>query len=427
MAAARHENPTDSAPALGLFRNRNFRRLWVGSVTSALGAAVGSVVVVWVVYAETRSPLEISLLGIVQFLPTLLFGLLAGALIDRLDRRRLMVACDLARAVSFGALAVFVWIVGVNVAVLIGVMFAVATFSTVFRPATNAALPRILAPPEVVDGNGLLQAGTTAGQFIGSPLGGVFAVASMVVVGFAVNAVTFAVSAALIFLMVFPRRPGVRSPEPAGRRSLLGDVGDGLRYLRSQPTLLLITLTAMGSNFFLTIWGGFTVIYAGAHLGQGAVGYAILTAANTAGFAVGAVVPGRVNTARAPGPWVVATWGTVGFVIVALTLTSSLVVATALTVGGGVLLSMGNTIWLSTVQRTVPDEFLGRFFATDEAGSYAMIPAGMAVGGVLVAVYGIEWAYLVAGLGALLLNLPLVLSRDFHRWGRPDAAGRPVA
>lgn len=413
------ETPSASTSPTRVLRHANFRRLWIGSVASAAGASIGSIVIIWLVYSVTRSPIAISVLGIVQFLPTLLFGLLAGALIDRWDRRRLMLGCDIARAVCFGAVALYVLLEGATTIVLIGVVFAVAAFTTVFRPATNATIPRILPPADVTDGNGLLQGGSTIASFVGSPVGGLLVVTAGAVVGLALNALTFAISATMIFLMTVP---GLRRSEPEAARarpSLLGEVAEGLRYLRSQTALLIITVNAMGANFFLSIWGGFTVIYATDQLHQGAAGFGIIVAASTAGFAVGALLPGRLHTDRAPGLWLPATWGSVGFLVIGLALTSSLPLAVLLTFLGGAFLSIGNTTWLSGVQKSVPDEYLGRYFATDEAGSFAMIPAGVAVGGVLVLLIGISRSYLFAGAGSAVVGLALFFSPAVRRWGRP--------
>ncbi len=400
-----------------VFRNRNFTRLWIGSVTSAAGAAIGSIIIVWLVYSATHSAIAISVLGIVQFLPTLGFGLLAGALIDRLDRRRLMMTCDIARAITFGGLAVYVLVYGANTVTLIAAVFVVATFSTIFRPATNASIPRILAPGELADGNGLLQGGSMIAQFVGSPMGGLVLFAVGASIGLAINALTFAVSGTMIFLMVIG--PGLpRAPAPEARRpSLFREVGDGLRYILSQRALLWITLTAMGANFFLSMCFGFTVVYAVDALHQGVAGYSILVAANTGGFAIGAILPGRLHLDRRPGLWVPIIWGITGFCIVGLAAVRSLELAVLLTVAAGLTLSTGNTTWLSGVQRSVPDEYMGRFFATDEAGSFAMIPAGLAIGGVLVVFYGIGWMYLLAGVGALAMELPLLFSRSVRSWG----------
>lgn len=413
--------PPPSSP-LHLFRKPDFLRLWLGSVSSAAGTAVGSLILIWLVYVLTRSPLTISLLGIVQFLPTVAFGLLAGALIDRWDRRRLMIACDAARAVCFGVLALYVLLFGVNTAVLIGIVFVVATFSTIFRPATNAAIPRILGASEMTDGNGLLQGGSTAAQFVGTPLGGLLLVTTGAAVGLALNALTFAVSGLLIFLMVIPAPPRASAPPSATARSLLADIRAGLGFLRSQRALLVITLTAMVGNFFLTIWGGFLVFYVAEHLHAGATAFAVLVAAGTAGFLLGSVLPGRLHTDRSPGLWLLPTWGIAGVFIAGLAGVSTLEAAVPLEIAASTCLSIGNTTWLSGVQRTVPDEFLGRYFATDEAGSFAMIPAAMAVGGVLVLVLGIEWTFVLAGVGAVVSGVPMFLSRDVRRWGtRRDA------
>jgi predicted MFS family arabinose efflux permease len=412
------ESPVASRSPTRVLRHTNFRLLWVGSVTSAAGASIGSIVVIWLVYNATHSPIAISLLGIVQFLPTLLFGLLAGALIDRWDRRRLMVACDVARAICFAAVALYVLFYGASTVVLIGVVFAVAVFSTAFRPATNATIPRILPPSDITDGNGILQGGSTIASFIGSPIGGVLIVTLGAVIGLALNALTFAISGAMIFLMVIPSTRKT-SPESApAKSSLLSEVGDGLRYLRSQSALLLITVTAMGANFFLSIWGGFTVIYVADQLHQGATSFGIVVAATTAGFAIGALLPGRLRTSNAPGLWLPASWGLTGFFILGLAFTSSLPLAIGLELGAGLLLSIGNTTFLSGVQKSVPDEFLGRYFAMDEAGSFAMIPAGVAVGGVLVLLIGISQCYMIAGVGAALMNLVLLGSPAVRRWGR---------
>ncbi len=413
--------PPPASP-LRVLKNRNFARLWVGSLTSAAGTSIGSIIIIWLVYAATHSAIAISILGIVQFLPTLGFGLLAGALIDRLDRRRLMLTCDIARAITFGGLALFVLLYGVSIVTLIAAVFVVATFSTVFRPATNATIPRLLRSEELADGNGLLQGGSTIAQFAGSPVGGLVLVTVGAAVGLAINAATFAVSATMIFLMVIglgsSQAPGSGAPSA----SVLHDVGEGLRYIRSQPVLLLITLTAMGGNFFLTMWGGFTVVYAASALHQGATGFAFLVAATTGGFAVGAILPGRLHLDRKPGIWVPISWTGAGFFIVALAVTHSLSWAVVLFLVAGLGLSLGNTVWIVGVQRTVPDDFMGRFFATDEAGSYAMIPAGLAIGGVLVVLYGIDWTYIIAGVGSTAMTLPLLLSARIRAWGRPTRA-----
>ena len=386
---------------------------------------MGGVIIVWLLFSSTHSPFTITLLGIANFIPTLTIGILAGALIDRYDRRRLMILADLVRAAAMAVLATYVLFFGFNAVVILAVVLVVAAFSSIFRPATNAILPNLLAKKEVTDGNGLLQAGSTAAQFVGSPVGGLLIVTVGVLSGLIYNAVTFAISAAMLGLMVIPsivKGP----PTSAGRTtSLLREVRDGFRFLRSQRALLNITLAAMAANFFLAMWGLYEVVYVVNALHLGATAYGILLGANTAGFGIGSLLPGRLHTDRRPGIWFSLGWAAAGVGILVLGLVLWFPLSVALFLMIGIFSALGNTTWLSGVQQTVPDEFLGRYFATDEAGSFAMIPAGQVTGGALIFAIGIAPTYLLAGVGNTVASLLLLLSAEVRAWGRPSS--KPTA
>jgi predicted MFS family arabinose efflux permease len=402
-----------------VLRNRNFSLLWTGSVAAAFGSSIGGVVFTWVVFTATHSPLAIALLGVVGILPTVIFGILAGGLIDRSDRRRLMVGCDVARMVTLGTLAAYAWLFGVSVAVLLLAAFLVATFSTIFRPATNAAIPRLLEAEDVTDGNGLLLAGTTLASFVGSPIGGLVVVVLGVVLGFAVNAVTFGFSAALISLMVIPRLPTVSTEGGVSRPSFLSEVREGLAYLASQRVLLWVTLSGMAANFFLSIFGQFQVIFVAERLGLGAASFGIILAANAGGFGVGGLLAGRVGVDRAPGLWFAGAWAVSGFAVIGVGLSSTLLEAALLTVTFGILGGLGNTTFFAATQRTVPPRLLGRYFAIDEAGSFAMIPAGQIAGGFLVLAIGVSASFIFAGIGTVLVCAVLFAIPSVRHWGRP--------
>jgi MFS family permease len=284
------------------------RLLWVGSVVSSIGTAIGTVVLTWVVCTTSRSSNDVALLGIVGFLPSVLFGLLAGALVDRVDRRRLMLACDIAPFFTLGGLAASALLFGVNIVSLLGAAFLVATFSTVFRPATNAAIPHLVPVSEFTDSNGLLTAGNTVAGLVGSPVGGILVITVGVVGGLLANALTYGFSGAMIFLMVIPALSAPEAGADGPRASLLSEAREGVRYLRSQKPLLWITLSGMAANFFLSLFFAFTVIYASVQPHQGAAGFGVLLAAGAAGWGVGATLPGRIGTERAPALWYAGAW-----------------------------------------------------------------------------------------------------------------------
>lgn len=414
--------PASTTSPLRVLGHPSYRYLWTGSVVASLGTAIGGVVLLWAVFSTTGSPLDVALLGVVGFLPTVVFGILAGALIDRTDRRRLMIACDLGRLVALGLLAGYTLLAGVNLVAILAAAFVVATFSAVFRPTTNAVIPALLGATEMTDGNGLLLAGTTVGGFVGSPIGGILILAIGVVGGLAVNAVAFGFSAAMISLMVIPMAHRESTRTDGGRPSLLSDVGEGLRYLRSQRVLLAATLGGMAANFFIAIFGQFLVVYATVQLHAGATGFGLLVAASFGSFGLGGLLAGRVGADRAPGVWYPATWAIGTACIVGVGLVSNLPAAVILTLGFGVFGGIGNTTFLSAVMRTVPPSMLGRYFATDEAGSFAMIPAGQIAGGFLILAIGVSATFVIAGVAGFVASAFLLLFPSVRAWGRPGSA-----
>jgi MFS family permease len=413
--------PTNPIRVLG---HHSFRLLWVGSIVSSLGTAIGGVVFTWVVFTASHSPIYVALLGVVGFLPSALFGLIAGALVDRVDRRQLMLACDVARLFTLGGLAAYTLVFGVNLIALLGATLIVATFSTIFRPATNAAIPRLVPETDFTDSNGLLMAGTTVAGFVGSPIGGILVITVGVVGGLLANALTFGFSGAMIFLMVIPAL-APKDPLAGGPRvSLLSEVREGMQYLRSQKPLLWITLSGMVANFFLSLFFAFIVIYASVQLHQSAAGFGILLAAGAAGWGIGAILPGRIGTESAPALWYAGVWTTAGLIIVAIGLVRDLTSASLLSLAFGTLGGIGNTTFFASVQREVPPHLLGRYFATDEAGSFAMIPAGQVVGAVLILSVGIGATYVFAGIGAFVCSGLLLLIPSVRAWGRSEGSER---
>jgi MFS family permease len=423
MAEAGPSDPASPRSPVRVLRNRNYRLLWTGSVASAFGASIGGVVFTWVVFTATHSPLAIALLGVVGILPTVVFGIFAGGLIDRVDRRRLMIGCDVGRLVTLGALAGYTWTFGVNVVILLAAVFVVSTFSTIFRPATNAVIPRLVGATEITDANGLLMSGTTVASFVGSPVGGVAIVVLGITVGLAANALTFGVSAAMISLMVVPLLRSSQGGAAGPRKSYLSDVREGLAYLGSQRALLSITLVAMAVNFFLSIYGQFVVVFVAERLHLGAASFGIMLAANAGGFGIGGLLAGRLPAHKAPGLWFAGTWGASGVAVIGVGLATTLLPATFFAVAFGIVGGIGNTVFFAATQRHVPERLLGRYYATDEAGSFAMIPAGQIAGGFLILAVGVSTSFVIAGLGTVLLNAVLFGMPSVRRWGRGTGRG----
>jgi len=388
----------------GVLRNRNFARLFFAGVTSASGFAIGQVALTVLVYTNTGSALDVAYIGVSFIVATILFSLIAGTLVDRHERRKLMVLSDLARALSLLALVVSLLAFGFNLAMVLAVAFVLGAFTTLFQPAERALTPAVVGQEQLQNANALVQSTNSIIQFASNASGGVLILALGVAVAFALNTSTFIVSALLIVGIVgfsVPKREGA----PAGqerRPSIMDDVREGFSYIVNHRALLELTVSSGLANFFLVMVFQFYVVYAYEALHGGVAAFALLSALFPLGVAPGAYVSARFNTVRRAG-WVFILSGVgEGIVALGLVVFPDLYPALFTVFMLGFFLGLLNTTWLNTVQLIVPTEMQGRYFGLDQLGSTAVIPIGQVVGGVLISVSGILTDYTVAGIGIML-------------------------
>lgn len=281
-----------------------FAKLWTASTTSALGAGLQLVATPLLVATRTSNPLVIAIASAIGWVPWLLFSLPGGVLADRVDRRRLMVVIDWARVVALGVLTTSLILGPVNIALLYCVLFVISTGEAVFRSASGAIIPDVVPRDLLERANGFLSGGVqfTAGLVAG-PLGGLlFAVAYSL--PFLANAVTYAVSAILIGLLrgSFRAHPDPTAPAVTGRRSVLSDIRDGLRFLFSNRLLRTMALLIGLLNVTLTAALSVLVLLAKERLHLGSVGYGALFTCMAIGGVLGAAMGDRIVG------WVSATW-----------------------------------------------------------------------------------------------------------------------
>ncbi|MGI0133005.1 MAG: MFS transporter, partial [Thermoplasmata archaeon] len=286
----------------------NFRRLWSAFALSVTGYAIGNTTLLWLVFDRTHDPYAIALLGIAGFVPVLLFGVFAGALADRYERRRLMITADLVRAACIGALPITYLVVGFSLPIVLAIVFVLEAFGALFRPASNSLLPQVVPARKLDAANGYLQAANSGGGSIGSLVAGALIALVGAIAGLALNSVTFVASALLLSLIVVPfppRSPADDASRPA-RRSLRQDVAEGVAFLRGQRGLLYGTFAGTALNFFSTLAAQFLVVYVSAGLGGGGLEFGALMAAFTLGIMVGALTASSLHLAPRLGRVVVA-------------------------------------------------------------------------------------------------------------------------
>jgi MFS family permease len=398
--------PDSPADATAGRLDGRFARLWAAGTTSALGSGLATVAAPLLVASRTSDALTVSAAAAVSWLPWLLFALPGGVLVDRVDRRRLMIAIDAVRVVVVGVLALAVATGRAGIPLLFAALFVISTGEVVFRSASQALLPAVVPRPLLERANGWLFGGTmVAQQLVAGPLGGfLFAVAASI--PFWVNAGTYAASAVLIALVAGGYRataaPGQTDALP--RRSVFGEVAEGFRWLRSQRLLRTMAVLIGLLNVTLTAAVAVLVLVARERLGLGSVGYGLLFTAMALGGLLGSLVGDRL-VARVSASWTIR----IGLLVEALT---HLVLATSRNgvVVGAMLFAFGvhGALWglvaSSLRQRLTPAHMLGRVGSTTlfvAAGGNCL---GAFLGGVLADRFGLTAPYWVGSAVAVVVS-----------------------
>jgi MFS family permease len=385
-----------------------FAKLWTASTTSALGSGLATIAAPLFVAAHTSSPLIVSATFGVAWLPWLLFALPGGVLVDRVDRRRLMVTIDWTRVAAMAVLATALLAGWSGIALLDAVLFVINAGEVVFRSASQAMIPSVVPRARLERANGWLVGGTTLMQgMIAGPLGGfLFVLAACV--PFFVNAGTYAVSAVLVGLVAGTYRAS-RTEADGGRgtgqaRLVRAELAAGFRWLAHQRVLRTMTVLIGLLNLTLTAATAVLVLLVKERLHLGPVGYGTLFTC----MAVGALL------GSACGDWLIrrvtATWTIrIGLLIeaglhLALATSRSAYVVGVMLFAFGVHAALWTIVGNSLRQRLSPPEMLGRVASTSLFIAAGGNCVGAMLGGVIAAEFGITAPYWVGFVVAVIVS-----------------------
>ena len=380
----------ESSSRLGLLRRSpSFGYLFLASAGSSFGTYLAAVALTLQVWDDTNSGVWVAALLIADFLPIVVIGFLLGPLVDRLSRRRLMIASDLVR---FGVFAALPFVDGVGSLIALAAVSGIAT--GFFLPAANAAIPNLVPEEELVNANSLVVTVETLSWMIGPVVAGLMVTAWSTDVPYVVNAVTFLLSAAFVSRISESK---LRS-EDSLTRGHWRDVADGLKLVvtgRPLRTVLVVWNVALVGSAAVNVA---EVVFAKDTLDAGNVGFGALVAASGVGLAIGSFLSapalGRVGLRRNYiGSLVLmgVGWG-------AAALSGSIWLAVAFVVGGAA--GNGSVIVCNRllVQRGAPDQYRGRALATIMSSNYAVLGLAMAAAGVLTDVVGARAVWIGAGV-----------------------------
>jgi predicted MFS family arabinose efflux permease len=405
--------PTFTKPRVRLPGGRQFHLLLASLAVSSCGDWLYNVALLAFVYERTGSATWLAMTTAARVIPLVVLGPIGGVLADRWDRRRLILASDLSRAVAMIALAA---VAATEMPVLLAPLLAALSTAAgiVHPPCVAACTPRLVDADELQRASAaraaIGQGSIVAGPAIGAVLLGLTSPALVI----ALNAASFVASAVAV-TAIGPSPAFTPSREHDGSLHLLSEIRDGAQALRDAPAALrLVAADVLCSAVYglLTV----TLVLVSMRVGTGTGGYGLLLGMFGIGGVVGAVVAGKLDS---PALWrrmLLVAMGLVALAVAALGLVHSLVGAIVLSLAGGGGMIVAEVLSETALARMLDDGVLARAYGLALPASVSGIVIGSLVAGPLVATAGVTATFVVAGAcvavaSALLLRRPLRASR----------------
>jgi MFS family permease len=393
---------------------RDFKLLWVGQSASLVGSQVSVLAIpLTAALVLDSTPAQMGVLGAAQWLPFLLFGLPAGAWIDRRARRPLMIVADLGRAATLGAVPAAAALGVLTLPLLYVSAFATGVLQVVFELAYQSYVPVLVGRERLLRANGRLQASASAAQVGGPGLAGILTQAVSAPVAVLLDALSYLGSAASIAAIRAPERPPADRDGP--RVPLRRSIAEGLRAVGGEPVLRAMAAEAGLFNLFETATLTLLVLFATRELGIGAGLLGAILALGAVGALAGAVVADRVQRR-----WPLGRAMVVAYVAACLPMlllptargtaaaVAGVLVAAFAVSGFGV--SMSQVYVWSVRQSMVAPGLLARMNAAYRFVVSGTVPLGALLGGILGSVFGLRGGIAVAAAGVVLAIVPILVS-----------------
>lgn len=386
---------------------RDFRWLFGAYIVTNIGDGIALAAGPLLVASQTQDPFLVSLAVLAGYLPHLVFGLFAGVVADRHDRRRIVAGVNLFRALVVFVLAAMIVTDVVNIALILATLFVLGTAETFADASSSTLIPSLVAREDLGVANARQQGATVLLNQLATPPIGAFLFALGMALPFGVNAVGFALGAVLVSrIATSTRAERPDSPSHVGR-----EIADGIRWLAHHPPMRTLALTIFLFNVTFGAAWSVLVLYSAQRLGMDAVGFGLITTATAVGGIAGTLLYGRLERRFAP-----ATMMRAGLLIettthLVLAVTTSAPIALAMLVVFGAHEFVWGTLSTVVRQRAVPDALMGRVGSVYRIAIMGGIVIGTPIGGLLARQFGITAPFWFGFLGSALLVI--VLWRQF--------------
>jgi len=391
--------------SIALWKNRDYMLLWSGQVVSTLGSSAAAIIYPLLILALTNSPGAAGVAAALRALPYLLFSLPVGALIDRWDRKRVMIACDLLRAAAVITVPLALWLGALTLWQIYAVAFVEGSLYVFFNLAEVAALPRVVAVADLPRAAAQNEAAFGAAQIGGPALGTLLFQTLGRAAPFVADALSYLVSA----LSLARIRTGFRQAAPARAGRLRDDIAEGLRWLWQQPLIRYMAVLTGAMNFVYAATPLLLIVLA-KQMGASDIDIGLVFSIGGVGGIVGSLIGGRIRQRFS-----------FGQVIVAVVWTQALLFPLYLVVPRFYLLGVVyaliytlapvyNVVQFSYRLALIPDALQGRVNSSFRLLAFGFDPLGAALCGVLLEQAGSTPTVLLFALCYLAMALATQLN-----------------
>lgn len=392
-------------------KHRDFALLWAGMTVSLLGDGIFLVAIAFQVYELSNSPSALSLVFFAWTAPMVVFFLIAGVLTDRLDRRLLMIAADVLRGLSVGAMGLLSITGNLEVSHLIALAVVYGIGDALFMPAFTAIVPEVVPSDLLLEANSLDQFVRPLTQrMLGPAMGGLLIAAAAPGHALLLDAATFVVSMTAVMLMS-PRPRPVRTE----KRSAITEIGEGLRFVRARTWLWgTLASASVGLLFFIGPLEVLIPYIVRNDMGGDASDYGVILAVGGVGALLISFLMGQRGLPKRHITFMFSTWGIGVLLIGSFALLDSVWQAMLVSFVMSAMFTAGMIVWGTLMHKLVPAELLGRVSSLDWLVSTALVPVSFILTGPIADAIGVHPTLLFAGLIGSALTFAFLALPGLH-------------